>query len=286
MAAPLEREIAPAAARRDLIRMALLGILGDIHGNSEALGAVLAAFDRRGIRQLVCVGDIVGYNADPDECAALLRERRAMSIAGNHELIGLGRLGFERCANNAKYSLKRTRRSLAPETASWLSSLPPSLLIGERIAVVHGGVRDVQQYMRTPAHIRENAAYLREDFPGARLCFFGHSHAQKVYRLDGEEVVEVPLSGGDVALEKDRTYFINPGSVDAQRKRERKLAECAILDTLGWSIEFLRLPYDAASTEAKAAVFGYRITGATDRLYDLGRRARRIASRLTRRAAT
>jgi predicted phosphodiesterase len=265
--------------------MALLGILGDIHGNSEALGAVLAALDRRGVKQLVCVGDIVGYNADPDECAALLRERRALSIAGNHELIGLGRLGFERCSNNAKYSLKRTRRSLAPETASWLSSLPASLVIGERIAVVHGGVRDVQQYMKTPAHIRENAAYLREDFPGARLCFFGHSHAQKVYRVEGGDVVELSLSAQAVPLDKDKTYFINPGSVDAQRKRGHKLAECAILDTLGWTVEFLRLPYDAASTEAKAAVFGYRITPTTDRLYDLGRRVRRLASRITGRSA-
>jgi predicted phosphodiesterase len=74
--------------------MALYGVLGDIHGNSEALLAALAALERRGVRHLVCVGDIVGYNADPDECAALLRERRAVSIAGNHDLIGLGRLGF------------------------------------------------------------------------------------------------------------------------------------------------------------------------------------------------
>jgi predicted phosphodiesterase len=262
--------------------MARYGVLGDIHGNREALEAVLGALEARDIRQFLCVGDIVGYNADPDECAALLRERGVLSIAGNHELIGLGRLGFERCANKAKYSLKRTRRSLAPETAAWLAALPPNLLIDERIAIVHGGVRDVQQYMTTPAHIRKNAAHLREDFPGARLCFFGHSHVQKVYRVDGQEVLELPLSSADVSLEKDKIYFINPGSVDAQRKREHKLAECAILDTLGGTIEFLRLPYDAASTEAKAAVFGYRITPATDRLYTLGRHLRKLASRIIR----
>src|SRR4051812_13304815 len=112
--------------------MALYGVLGEIRGNIEALAAVLAALDRRGVRKLLCVGDIVGYNADPDECAALLRERRAVSIAGNQDLIGTGQLGFEGCSNKARYSLKRTRRSLAPETAAWLAALSPSELIEDR----------------------------------------------------------------------------------------------------------------------------------------------------------
>jgi predicted phosphodiesterase len=63
--------------------MALYGVLGDVHGNREALAAALAALERRGIERLLCLGDLVGYNADPDECVAMLRERRALSIAGN-----------------------------------------------------------------------------------------------------------------------------------------------------------------------------------------------------------
>jgi predicted phosphodiesterase len=251
--------------------MALYGVFGDIHGNREALAAALAALERRGVRRLVCVGDIVGYNADPDECVALLRERRAISIAGNHDLIGLGRLGLERCSNKARYSLKRTRRALAPDTAIWLASLPLSLRIDEDIAVVHGGVRDVELYMTAPRHIRQNAEFLRTDFPGARVCFFGHSHAQKLYEVEADEVAERELST-IVELKKENVYFVNPGSVDAQRKREHKLAECAIFDSLARTVEFLRVPYDAASTEAKAAVFGYRINAITDRLYSLRRR--------------
>lgn len=252
--------------------MALYGVFGDIHGNHEALAATLAGLERRGVRQFLCLGGVVGYNADPDECVALLRERRAAVIAGNHDLIGLGRLGFNRCSNKAMYSLKRTRRNLAPESARWLAGLPAHGVIEERIVLVHGGVRDVEQYMVTPGHIRENADYLRQDFPGAQLCFFGHSHAQKIYEVQADEVREPPLPAERIELSKDRLYFINPGSVDAQRKREHKLAECAIIDTLGWTVEFLRLPYDAAATEAKAAVFGYRINLLTDRLYNLRRR--------------
>jgi predicted phosphodiesterase len=238
--------------------MALYGVLGDIHGNSEALRVVLAALDERGVRELLCVGDIVGYNADPDECAALVRSRGAQSIAGNHDLIGTGLLGFERCAPNAAYALRRTRRRLAPETAAWLRQLPSSLLVEDRIALVHGGVRDVQQYMTTPRHIRQNAGFLRADLPHAQVCFFGHSHAQRIYRVDGDEVED--LSGEQrYALKRDAVYFINAGSVDAQRKRGHKLAECALFDSLDWTLDFLAVPYDAASTEAKAAVFGYRM---------------------------
>jgi predicted phosphodiesterase len=247
------------------------GVLGDIHGNREALGVALAELERHGIDRILCLGDIVGYNADPDECAEELRRRKAIAIAGNHDLIGTGRLDFARCSNKAMHSLKRTRRLIGNDTAAWLRQLPANKVIEDHVVLVHGGVRDVEQYMVTPALIAQNAAFLRTDFPDARLCFFGHSHEQKVYAVQEKSVVEVsPV--GRVQLEKSRVYFVNPGSVDAQRKSRHKLAEFAILDTVGWSVEFLRLPYDAAVTEAKAAAFGYRLTPVMDRYYSLRRK--------------
>ena len=257
--------------------MALYGVVADIHGNVEALGAVLDALDAHGAERILCLGDIVGYNADPDECAELVRSRRALSIAGNHDLIGTGLLGFERCASNAAYALKRTRKRIAPETAAWLRTLPGNLLVEDRIALVHGGVRDVQEYMTTPRHIKRNAELLGADFPHARICFFGHSHAQRVYRV-GEDGAVTDLSGeARHVLQREALHFINPGSVDAQRKRERRLAEFALFDSLDWKLEFLSVPYDAASTEAKAAVFGYRMPPWMDR-FSTARR--RIARRL------
>ena len=250
--------------------MALYGVLGDIHGNLEALRAVLAALDERGARELLCVGDVVGYNADADACAALLRRRGARVILGNHDLIAIRRLGFERCSNNARYALARTRRVLARESADWLGTLPGRLLVDGEIALVHGGVRDVQLYMRTPEIIAANAALLRTDCPSARVCFFGHSHFQKVYEVDdADSATELPLES---VLLRERLYFINMGSVDAQRKNSARLAECAIFDSGAWTIEFLRVRYDAASTEAKAAAGGYRITPLLDRLYTWRRR--------------
>ena len=249
--------------------MALYGVLGDIHGNIEALGAVLDALEALGVRRILCVGDVIGYNADPDACIALLRSRGAQVIAGNHDLIGTRRLGFDRCSNKARYSLQRTRRRLSAESSRWLHALPATLLVEGRIALVHGGVRDVQLYMTTPMHIGRNAEFLREDFPTARVCFFGHSHEQRLYEVAGDEVRTLPLGG---RLERDRLHFINAGSVDAQRKREHRLAEFAVFDSDSWAVDFHRVRYDAAATEAKAAVGGYRITPFTDWLYSLRRR--------------
>lgn len=260
--------------------MAVYGVLADIHGNREALVAALAALERRGVRQLVCLGDVVGFNADPDECVALVRERCTRVIAGNHDLIGVGRLDFARCSNKARYSLKRTRRCLAPESIAWLAALPPHLVLDEGIVLVHGGVRDVEQYMITPAHIRRNAGYLRADFPGARICLFGHSHEQKLYEVDGESVRDLALGEGS-ALSRERIYFVNPGSVDAARKRTHKRAEFALLDTVAWSIEYCSVPYDCAAAEAKAAALGYRIPPWVSRWYTL--RARLAGPRWPRR---
>ena len=249
--------------------MALYGVLGDIHGNIEALGAVLTALEARGVRRILCVGDVIGYNADPDACIALLRSRGAQVIAGNHDLIGTHRLGFDRCSNKARYSLQRTRRELSAEGSRWLHALPANLLVEGRIALVHGGVRDVQLYMTTPMHIGRNAEFLREDFPTARVCFFGHSHEQRIYAVSGEEVHR--LNGDSHHLSRDDIHFINAGSVDAQRKRENRLAEFAVFDSDSWTVDFHRVRYDAASTEAKAAVAGYRITPFLDSLYSLAR---------------
>ena len=267
--------------------MALYGVIADIHGNREALLAVLAELERRGVTHLVCLGDIVGYNADPDECVSLVRSRCRAVIAGNHDLIAIGRLDFRRCSTKAEYALRQTRRELGSEPGAWLATLPPHHILEEGVVLVHGGVRDVQQYMVTTKHIAENAAFLRADFPGARVCFFGHSHDQKVYRVQDATVEEIGAPGVGaprVALERESMYFVNPGSVDAARKRGPRLAECALFDSRRMTVEFLRVPYDSAAAEAKATVFGYRIDPLTDQLYTLRRRtasaARRVGARL------
>jgi predicted phosphodiesterase len=253
--------------------MARYGLLGDIHGNREALEAALACLDACEVDRIACVGDLVGYNADGDACVALLRSRDTICIAGNHDLIGTGKLGFERCSNKAMHALKRTRRTLGSDTSEYLRSLPSHARIGGVTLLTHGGVRDVQQYMTRPAHILENLDYLRRDFPGRRICFFGHTHEQKVFEVDGASVNEVAADGPCfVRLRPDREYFVNPGSVDASRKRAHKLAEYAVFDEATLTVEFGRTPYDDCATETRAAANGFRIDRWRDKLYDVQRR--------------
>jgi predicted phosphodiesterase len=252
--------------------MAIYGVLGDIHGNCEALGAALGALADHGVDRVLCVGDIVGYNADPDACVEILRTAGALCIAGNHDLIGTGLLGFERCSNKAMHSLKRTRRSLRPETAEFLRALPSHRIIEDRFLLTHGGVRDVQQYMTREKHFLQNVDYLRRDFPGTHICFFGHTHEQRLVEICGAKVRERAAIGRILQLDPRCEYFINPGSVDASRKHVHKLAEYAIFDSARLTLELDRVPYDDAATERKAEAGGYRIDRWRDRLYDVQRR--------------
>ncbi len=250
--------------------MAIYGVLGDIHGNREALEAVLAALDARGIDRIACVGDLVGYNADPDACVDILRGRNAIAIAGNHDLIGAGLLGWDRCSNKAMHSLKRTRRSISPHTAEYLRALPSHYVLDGRVLLTHGGVRDVQQYMTQSKHVEENLQYLHADFPGILICFFGHTHEQRVFEVVEGRVRDVPPSMVDLSIHRE--YFINPGSVDAARKREHKFAEYMVFDSDALTLDFARVAYDDASAESRAAAAGYRIDAWRDRLYDVQRR--------------
>lgn len=256
--------------------MALYGLLGDLHGNLQALEAVLAALDRRGIARIACVGDLVGYNADPDACVALLEARGAACIAGNHDLIATGRLGFERCSNKAMHALARTRTALSAATVRRLSALPAHRTIGARTLLTHGGVRDVQQYMTRADHARENARYLEADFPGVRVCFFGHTHEQRVFVVRGDRVeepfVEAIASGDPVRLPQDAVCFVNPGSVDAARKHGPREAEFAVFDSESAVVSFDRVPYAHSAAETRALAGGYRLSRLRERLIDWRRR--------------
>jgi predicted phosphodiesterase len=265
--------------------MALYGVLADIHGNLEALEAVLARLGARGVERLVCLGDLVGYNADSDAVAGLLRSRGAECIAGNHELIAIGRLGTGKCNEVTAYALLRTRRTLAPETRAFLASLPASRVLEGRFALVHGGVDDPEQYLRSSAALRDNAARLVRRFPGVAVCFFGHTHEQGVFAVEGDAVRHV-TGERDAQLAPGPVWFVNPGSVDAARKRDDKLAEFAVLDSASMRIEFHRTPYDHESAEAKALAGGYRMSRTRARWMRLGRRVRSAAARLASHVGT
>lgn len=254
--------------------MARYGIVSDIHGNLEALTAALSFLDGRAVDRILCLGDIVGYNADPEPCLRVLEARGVEAIAGNHDLIAARALGLGRCSDKAAFALRRTRGAVSPATARRLLALPRTRLVDGEIALIHGGVADVCQYMRAPRHIEENHALLRKVAPGARLCFFGHTHTPALYEVHRGVASERPL-GEDIPLDgPDRVFFVNPGAVDAARRGDGH-AEIAILDTRRQAVSFHRVPYDHAASERRAEGEGYRMRWADVQLYRAARAVRR-----------
>jgi predicted phosphodiesterase len=237
--------------------MARYGILADVHGNLEALRAALAFLQASGVQGFFCLGDVVGYNADPDACVSEVRDRSMAAVAGNHDLIAIGRLGLDRCARKAAYALRRTRRALQPPSAAFLATLGTRKTIAGGIVLIHGGVDDVELYMRTPAQVAHNARLLHASFPEARVCFHGHTHEAAAWDVRAGVAVPRPAVG-TMRLPHDATCFVNPGAVDSARKQEPGHAECAVFDTEAWTVEFARVPYDHEAAERKARRQGYR----------------------------
>lgn len=240
--------------------MARYGIIADLHGNLEALEAALRFLDRRGVERVLCLGDVVGYNADPRACVALLQQRGIATIAGNHDRIAVGALGFERCSANAAHALRRTRRALDASTRAWLGALPASRSPEPGLLLTHGSVDDVQRYLWTLDDLRDNDRLVGQQHPNATVCFFGHTHRARLYRATASEVIEL-AARGEVTLPAapGTLYYVNPGALDAARKVEgERWAELALFDSARAVLTFCRLRYDHAASERKAKRAGYR----------------------------
>lgn len=268
--------------------MSGLGIIADVHGNAPALDAVLARLAREGVTEILCLGDLVGYNAGSDRVVDALRRAGARCIAGNHDLIAMGRLGFDRCARRPAHALARTRETLGRDARAFLSQLPSELSLDEgRVLAVHGDLGDPQRYLRTDADLVESAPRIRAHAPAARICLHGHTHEARVASVREGRVVRRPVEAAVMPLEIERgeLVFLNPGSVDGQRKPiEERDAELAILETGDApKVRFLRVPYDHTAVERESEREGYR-PGRISEAFDASRRAlagaRRIAQRL------
>jgi predicted phosphodiesterase len=266
--------------------LATVGVIADVHGNLEALAAVLAALARQWVDRIVCLGDLVGYNAEPNECVALIRQQGIDCIAGNHDLMALERLGFDRCSMRPEFAIRRTRRVLTADTRRFLGALPADRSYEDgALVVIHGGVDDVTEYVRSAEQVAGNARRLRERYPAARVCFFGHTHEPGLFTVapDGSTSQRAPGPGVE-RLAREQLTFVNPGSVDAAR-RDHKQAQFAVFDSRHFTVSFQEVPYDHVEAEAKARRGGYRMTTSDEAAHaarQLVRRGRRRASAVAR----
>lgn len=223
-------------------------VVTDIHGNRYGLETVLAAAadDYDG---LLCLGDVVGYGAHPNECCEMLRDRDAWCLLGNHDAAALGLIGIQWFNPVAQAAIRWTRDQLSPDNAAWLAALPPQRTFSEHACqAVHGSLREpLEEYITGPDTAEPNLLLMTE-----RLCLFGHTHVAVCYRAPGtadaravgRDLEEAELSqGGLIALDDDHRYLLNPGSCGQPRDGNPQ-TRYALYDTVEGELDVVALDYD------------------------------------------
>ncbi len=220
-------------------------IISDVHGNLEALKAVLA--DAPSGLPVWCLGDLVGYGPNPNECIELLRELEPECVVGNHDWAAVNRVNLEDFNPDAQAAVAWTQQQLTPQSVRYLQELPISLVKGA-FTLVHGSPREpIWEYILYPPVARLNFAHFNTPY-----CLVGHTHIPMIFRFidrDNESTctVERPVEGKPYPLAEDR-LIINPGSVGQPRDGDSRAAY-AILDTDALTLEHHRVGYDIASTQ-------------------------------------
>jgi diadenosine tetraphosphatase ApaH/serine/threonine PP2A family protein phosphatase len=232
-----------------------IAAITDIHANLAALEAVLEAIDEVGTEEIWCLGDTLGYGAEPDECADLICERCAVSLVGNHDLAVLGALDIAAFSEAAAEAVAWTRENVAERTLAQLRELEPA---GERegIGLFHASPRDpVWEYV-----LSAEQAEAGLDAQGARIALIGHSHVALYFRrpAPGEPAGDVRGAQGDDGIALDLSagqWLINPGSVGQPRDGDPRAAWLE-LDISGPSARFHRVAYDTERAAASISAAG------------------------------
>ena len=258
------------------------GVISDVHGNLHALTAVVADLQGRGVDAWLCVGDLIGYGPQPNECVEMVAELGATSVAGNHELIVLGELPGTSSSQRAHESHRRTRAMLRDDVVAYLRRLPRRAVV-DTILLTHGSLDDPEEYVRTPSAAARQLAQLAVEHPEARLLLLGNTHLQQ---LHAERTG--PLSASlraPVRLDLSQRHLANPGSVGQSRQWElAPRARCVVADLEQSELFFRAIRYDVRACRRELSRHGspYSSIHATPPLRPaLRRRTARAWRRLT-----
>ncbi len=221
-----------------------IAVLSDVHGNLEALEAVLADIERIGVDLLYSLGDVVGYGPSPGACLEVMRRHAAVSVAGNHDAAVAGCASLDDFNEFARSAVEWTAAQLDAGQLEYLRSLP-YLYRAPELLLVHASPIEPERwhYIHGLADIDEHFAAFAE-----RLCFVGHSHRPGVYAIG---------AGGSVArrgvrepLRPEFRYLVNAGSVGQPRDRDAR-ASYVLYDTADTSVEVRRVAYPVGKTQER-----------------------------------
>ncbi|MGV3754554.1 MAG: metallophosphoesterase family protein [Verrucomicrobiota bacterium] len=218
-------------------------ILADIHGNLEALQVVLEDCKAQGVTHYACLGDVVGYNANPKECLDIIRGMGMPVVKGNHDEYCSTDTALDGFNAHAAEAVEWTRQQLSDEDRLWLRDLKYLRLVAN-FTIVHATL-DVPQ--RWGYVFDKLAAAASFTYQNTSVCFFGHTHVPVAFIRD------TVVRGGTYSkfkVEPGRKYFVNVGSIGQSRDGVAK-ATYVIYDMNEGTIELRRLDYDMATTQRK-----------------------------------
>lgn len=231
--------------RSEVVPLPRIAVLSDIHGNGHALRAVLADVARAGVTEWWCLGDLVGYGAEPEFTLTTCMSGSGRCLAGNHDLGATGRIPVDVFTSAAHDALVWTRRTLGPERLAELDRLRPADP-DHQVPLYHASPRDpVWEYVLTGLQAQECLELVR-----APLTLIGHTHVPVAWRLDPRTgtLGRASVTDGPIPVDGDGRWLVNPGSVGQPRDGDPR-ASWGLLDTDEWTIEVIRTPYDIAGAQ-------------------------------------
>lgn len=214
-----------------------MALISDIHGNLPALQAVLADIEQAKVDATWCLGDLVGYGAEPDDCVALTAERCSLCLVGNHDLVVIGRIDIGLFSHNAAVAATWTDARIQPDTRRFLEGLEP-LDTGRAIGLFHASPRDpVWEYVLSTAQAEQCMSAMEH-----RVGAVGHSHVPLQFSRtdDGSEGAQAP-AGTAVDLSRG-SWLVNPGSVGQPRDGDPRAA-WLLLDLAAQTASWMRVDY-------------------------------------------
>lgn len=223
-------------------------IIADIHANLEALQVVLDDAQKQKCTHYACLGDVVGYNANPKECLDIVRGMNMPCVKGNHDEYCSADTHAEGFNPHAAEAVTWTREQLSEEDRKWLRELKYIRLVAS-FSIVHATLDGPQRWGYVFNKLDAAASFT---YQNTAVCFHGHTHVPVAFIRDSV------IRGGSYTkfrVEPGRKYFVNVGSVGQSRDGVAK-ATYAIYDVDDSSIELRRLDYDIATTQAKIRAAG------------------------------
>ncbi len=219
-----------------------IAVLGDIHSNLEALDTVIEDARAQGVNEWLCVGDVVGYNANPNECCARIRELGAVTVCGNHDHYCAWREPLDDFSPLAATVVQWTRDALSSENTEWLRSLH-HVELAAGLTLVHATLDGPAYwgYVFDDLDAETSISYQK-----TQVCFHGHTHVPVAFEMHHGRVFR--LAPGIFRLDAGRKYFLNTGSIGQPRDGDVRASYCIYVPS-DKHVEYRRVPYDIEKTQ-------------------------------------